>query len=284
MASPLPGGRVLDFPLWGRGTSIVTLDSIPVEEGKQGFLCLLTLNRPEAANAFNSEMIGGLIRALTDSRLQEPGCRALILRGAGPNFCAGADLKEMGAMGTASWEENLAQAERVAEIYRLAWACPVPTIALVRGSCFGGGVGLVAAVDWAIAQPDTRFCLSEVRVGAVAGVILPYLIQKVQTGQLRRWVITAQTIGAEEAYTAGLVQKVSTDVGAEVARLLEGSPEAQRVFKKTHRSLLPALSQEMPQLLAKMRASTSGQEGVQAFLRKRSPHWKAKVPSLDWWG
>ncbi len=265
-------------------SATVRLDFIPIQEGKQGELARITLNRPDAANAFNSEMVNALIEAFQEPRISDSKCRALVLSGVGKHFCAGADLVEMGEMGRAGWEVNLAQATQIASLYHYVRECPVPTIALVHGSCFGGGVGLVAACDWAIAKEDARFCLSEVRVGAVAGVILPYLTDKVEVGALRRWVLQARTLTAEEARNVGLVQSIGNEktVEEELTNLLSGSPEAQRAFKRAHLKMTQHTSTEMAGLLAKMRASASGQEGIQAFLEKRVPRWKATCPKIEW--
>jgi len=261
----------------------VLLKKLPIEQGKQGYFSQLILNRPEAANAFDSNMADAIIQALNSSEIADSACRGLLLMGAGKNFCAGADLKQMGEMGRASWEANLAQAEKIASIYLALRECPVPTVALVQGSCFGGGVGLVAAADWAIAKSDARFCLSEVRVGAVAGVILPVLADKVAAGALRRWVFQGRTLTAQEALNVGLIQAIGdkAEVKEELTALLAGSPEAQRAFKRAHLDLTRHIGKEMPTLLARMRASKSGQEGIQAFLEKRPTTWRATPPDLE---
>jgi len=266
-------------------STTVQLNKVALEPGKPGFLVRLILNRPEAANAFNSEMADALVEALHSPLLKDEGCRALVLSGAGKHFCAGADLKEMGEMGRAPWEENLAQAQKIASIYSALRECPSPTLALVHGSCFGGGVGLVAAADGAVARSDARFCLSEVRVGAVAGVILPYLADKVAAGDLRRWVFQARTLSAEEAREVKLIQRIGgeDEVRDELTALLAGSPDAQRAFKQAHLKMIRHVSDEMPALLARMRGAKSGQEGIGAFLQKRSPSWKAVPPEMTWW-
>lgn len=263
--------------------STVLLHKLPIENGQKGYFSQLILNRPEAANAFDSAMADAILVALASPQITDAACRGLLLMGAGKHFCAGADLKQMGEMGRAPWEENLAQAQKIASIYEAVRECPVPTVALVQGSCFGGGVGLVAAADWAIARADARFCLSEVRVGAVAGVILPFLCDKIAAGDLRRWVFQARTLSAAEALDVGLIQNIGDKsvVKEELTALLAGSPEAQRAFKRAHLDLTRHIGKEMPTLLARMRASKSGQEGIQAFLDKLPTSWTATPPDLE---
>lgn len=274
-ASPTPSGVLLEWA------------ALP---GKAGELAFLTLSRPEASNAFDAAMVDGIERALEEVRAKQSGCRALILRGQGKNFCAGADLGWMKASAELSEAENLAEARKLTKFYDGFYRLPVPTIAVVQGACYGGGVGLAAACDWVIAQPSARFCLSEVKLGVVAAVILPYLVQKIPTSALRRLVLTASLFGADEALRLGLVQRIAGPDAESVLReelrdLLAGAPDAQKVFKGLHQRVVEGefanqdeLQKTLAQTIATMRASPSGRHGLACFVDKKVPNWSVTLP------
>lgn len=254
---------------------------------KAGELAFLTLSRPEAANAFDAAMVAGIEKALGDIKKRLETCRAVILRGEGKSFCAGADLGWMKASAEMTEEENLAEAEKLTRLYEGFYRLPVPTIGVAQGACYGGGVGLIAACDWAIALPSARFCLSEVKLGVVAAVILPYLSHKIPPSALRRLVLGACVFGPDEALRLGLVQRVG---GEEVLRqeldsLLAGSPQAQRVFKALHQRVVEAdfasheeLQSTLARTISSMRASPGGRHGLASFLDKKVPDWSVTLP------
>jgi methylglutaconyl-CoA hydratase len=200
-------------------------------------------------------------------------------------------MRESASLG---YEENVAEAERLARLFSALYELPMPTIAVVQGAAFGGGVGLVACCDWAIAVEGARFCLSEVKVGLVAAVILPYLHHKMVPGELRRLVMTASVFDAEHALRAGLVQRVVSPaeldamLREECAAVLAGEPQIQRTFKANHRKLLDiddklwqAQRTTGVETIAKARVSKTGQAGIRAFLEKRTPEWVLPLPE-EW--
>lgn len=277
----------------GTNASCLSLQFLPVAPRREETIAYLKLNRPAVSNALNGTLIEEMTVALGRVR-QHQGCRALVLSGEGKHFCAGADLDWMRQSAALGYDENIKEAEKLSGLFATLYEMPLPTIALVNGAAFGGGVGLVACCDWAIALPSARFCLSEVKVGLVAAVILPYLSQKMPPAELRRLVMTAAVFGANEAAREGLVQKVAnTDAEAEkilredLRLVLAGEPSIQKVFKLNHRRMLEALSPWRDQLetgietIANARISPTGQAGIKAFLEKRTPDWV--VPLDDNW-
>ena len=258
--------------------------------GRAGDIAQLVLNRPEAANAFNAEMVEGILSQIRTIMARKETCRAVVLRAQGKHFCAGADLTWMKTSAELSEAENVTEADKLTDLFRALYRMPIPTIAMVQGACYGGGVGLVAACDWAIASPDARFCLSEVKLGVVAAVILPYLSQKIPTSALRRLVLTASVFGPQEALGWGLVQKVAqedpkTILRQELNAVLVGAPQAQQVFKQLHQRLVEGdfadekdLHSTLAQTISRMRASESGRHGMDCFFKKKQPDWVATLP------
>ena len=260
----------------------------------EGPLGVLTLNRPEVSNAFNAEMISEICQHFETITSQGEACRALVIKGAGKHFSGGADLEWMKRSSELGYDENLAEADKLSVLFASLCHLPVPTLAVVHGAAFGGAVGLVACCDFAIALDDAKFCLSEVRVGVVAAVILPYLADKMSPGQLRRYVLTGRVFTSREALDSGLVQRTVSQgrldeaLREELELLLKGSPTAQRTFKSLHQGVQKGpfdhwkLQQKtMVETIARMRVSPSGQKGMQAFLTKSTPDWVAALPK-DW--
>ncbi|MGH8378954.1 MAG: enoyl-CoA hydratase-related protein, partial [Gammaproteobacteria bacterium] len=210
----------------------------------------------------------------------------VILTGAGKSFSAGADLNWMRSMAQFSEEENIEDALKLAELMDVLNTLRKPTIARVNGAVYGGGVGLVACCDIAVAADEAKFCLSEVRLGLVPSVISPYVIAAIGAHQARRYFLTADAISAQEAKEIGLVHEVVTAekldeaVNREVDLLLKAGPKALTACKEliaanaaASVSARRALKQKTAQLIAQLRVSPEGQEGLAAFLEKRIPQW-----------
>jgi methylglutaconyl-CoA hydratase len=246
-------------------------------------IATITLNRPLIHNAIDDQLILELMNVLRELE-QKPQVRAVLLTAAGPSFCAGADLQWMRRMSTASQDENLRDAEQLAGMLRRLNIFPRPTVALVQGSAYGGGVGLVAACDVAIASEGSNFSLSEVKLGLIPAVISPYVIAAMGARAARRYFLTGERFSAEEALRLGLVHEtVPADhllrtADRVIASILEGGPrahaEAKRlVFDVAGKPIEPAVIDETTRRIAAIRASPEGREGVAAFLDKRKPNW-----------
>lgn len=245
----------------------------------------ITLNRAEKHNAFDAGIIAALTGALQDAE-RNRDVRVVVLTGAGKSFSAGADLGWMKSMAGYSEDENLEDSLKLAELMQVLDNLRKPTIARVNGHVFGGGVGLVSCCDIAIAVQGARFALSEVKLGLVPAVISPYVIAAIGERHARRFFLTAEAMDATVAQRIGLVHEVvSADaldeaVKKEIALLLQGGPEAQAAAKHLVRQVCHAdidaenhLRQTTAELIAQVRVSDEGQEGLSAFLEKRKPSW-----------
>ncbi|MCB9947700.1 MAG: enoyl-CoA hydratase/isomerase family protein [Rhodospirillaceae bacterium] len=244
----------------------------------------VTLNRPSVHNAFNDAVIAEMTGVL--ERLgADPALRVLVLRANGKSFSAGADLGWMQRMAGYSRDENLADARALARLMHVLDRVPVPTVALVQGAAFGGGVGLIACCDIAIAADTATFALTEVKLGIIPAVISPFVVQAIGVRAARRYLLSAERFDAAEAYRLGLVHRVVAPETLEEAladqlrRLFDCGPQAQReakdlIFAVAHRP--PAdLAEETAARIARVRASAEGREGVGAFLERRKPAWQA---------
>lgn len=240
----------------------------------------VTLNRPDVHNAFDD----ALIAALTDSFTQigrDASVRVIVLKGAGVSFCAGGDLTWMARMAGYSHAENLEDARGLQRMFAAIADCPKVTIAQVHGAAMGGGAGLVAACDIAIAATEAKFAFSEVRLGLAPAVIAPYVLQKVTPGAARALFVTGERFSAEEALRIGLVQQVTpagelaAAVQRKVEQVLPAGPEAIAAVKRLLRSLAGRTPVEAAEAtvecLAALRVGQEGQEGIHAFLEKRKP-------------
>ncbi len=265
--------------------SAAILSWTPPLPGGHGRIAVLTLNRPEVANSFNEEIIRDLTQQLGTVAATKD-CRALVLRGAGKHFSAGADLAWMKASAQLSLEGNAKDAKTLIHLFEALCHLPVPTIALVTGSAFGGAVGLAACCDVALAADNARFCLSEIRLGLLPAVILPYLARKMLPGQLRRHALTGRLFNAQEALAFGLVQRVAPEAGLqdalreELNGILAGSPEAQAALKELlHRVVSDSFKQgpHTAEAIATQRVSPSGQAGLASFFDKRPTPWSAEL-------
>lgn len=253
----------------------------PILFAQNGAIAAVTLNRPEKRNAFDDALIGALDDALAVVEA-DPSIRVLLLDGQGDHFSAGADLDWMRRMAERDERANAADARAFADTLARLDRLPVPTIAVVRGSVFGGGVGLVAACDIAIADMTARFCLSEVRLGLVPAVIGPYLLRAVGERWARRLMLTAEVVPADMARALGLVHEIGASPDARVAELVDlilaGAPRAQAEAKAlaracANRPLDDALIADTAALIARLRAAPEGREGIAAFLARRTPSW-----------
>ncbi|WP_340119992.1 enoyl-CoA hydratase/isomerase family protein [Pelagibius sp. 7325] len=244
----------------------------------------ITLTRAEVHNAFNEALIAELTAALA-GLAEDPRVRVVVLAAQGPSFSAGADLNWMKAMASYSRAENLEDARRLARLMRSLNELPKPTVALVQGPAYGGGVGLIACCDVVVAVEEAKFCLSEVKLGLIPAVISPYVVATIGEAAARRYFLTAETFSSWEAQRLGLVHEV-VDRGALETRgrqvidaLLQGGPAAQSaakdlVFAVAGRSVDDALVEETAGRIATLRASDEGREGIAAFLEKRRPTWR----------
>ncbi|MDW5445130.1 enoyl-CoA hydratase/isomerase family protein [Polaromonas sp. SM01] len=246
-------------------------------------LATITLNRPEVRNAFNDEVIAELTAAFRALGERED-VRCIVLAASGTAFCAGADLNWMKRMAGYTREENLADASALAEMLRVVYACPKPTIARVQGDAYAGGTGLVAACDIAVSVDSAQYCLSEVKLGLIPATISPYVIRAMGARAAHRYFLTAERFDAAEALRIGFVHEVvSADrldgKVAELAQaLVNAGPQAVRLCKKLVQDVAEqAISPELEQLtvegIADIRVSPEGREGVQSFLQKRKPNW-----------
>jgi methylglutaconyl-CoA hydratase len=246
-------------------------------------VAMVALARPELHNAFNETLIAELTRALAALDADD-SVRAVILLGQGRSFCAGADLNWMKKMAGYGHAENVADATALATMLAALAGLSKPTIARVHGAVYGGGVGLVAACDVAIAAQDATFSLSEAKLGLVPATISPYVVEAIGARAARRYCLTAERFTAAEAYRIGLVHDIvpADELDARVNELLGtlllAGPGAQAAAKEliravAHQPIDARIIAETAERIALVRASAEGREGVAAFLDKRAPAW-----------
>ncbi len=260
--------------------------TIELIDDPRGF-ATLWLNRPDKNNAFNAQMIRELILALDEVQSQ-PALRFLLVRGRGKHFSAGADLAWMQQAAELDYNTNLDDARELAELmYNLA-KLKIPTLAVVQGAAFGGALGLISCCDMAIAADDAQFCLSEVRISLAPAVISPFVVQAIGERAARRYALTAERFSAQRAQQIGLIAEhypltaLDEQAALWVDNLLLNSPQAMRASKDLLREvgsgeLTPALRRYCESAIARIRTSAEGQEGLRAFLNKRSPGWQAQA-------
>ena len=243
------------------------------------------LNRPEVRNAFNEELIAALTQTFVALSV-EPGLRVIVLGARGKAFCAGADLNWMRAMADYSWEQNRADAQKLADMLWALDQCPVPVVGRVQGDCYAGGMGLAAICDVLVASDNATFCLSEARLGLLPATISPYVIRALGQQASRRYMVTAERFSAVEAQRHGLVhrlcapEQLDSEVATLVATLVANGPLATRACKLLVRDvsaapMSEALRADTARRIADIRASDEGKEGLQSFLQKRPPAWLA---------
>ncbi len=246
----------------------------------------ITLNRPDLHNAFDDALISALNTILQQLQDNE-AVKVVVLAAAGKSFSAGADLNWMKRMAGYSYEENKRDAQALSELMRTLKFLKQPTIARVQGATFGGGVGLVACCDMAVASTNASFCLSEVKIGLIPAIISPYVLAAIGERAMRRYALTAETMQAEEAQRLGLVTVVAEPEQLDEALqnllrgLLQNSPQAMMAVKTlvNRVSNNPYDERHLPlnaEAIATIRVSPEGQEGLNAFLNKRKPAWLPK--------
>jgi methylglutaconyl-CoA hydratase len=243
-----------------------------LEVERDGPILRLTLARPERRNAFDAALIAELHRAFADVG----DARVVVLAGDGPSFCAGADVDWQRASIDLSFDENVEDALRLYRMLAAIDACPAPVVARVQGYALGGGSGLVACADIALAGPDAVFGFTEVRLGIIPAVISPFVHAKIGA-QARRYFLSGERFNAETALRIGLVHELADDLEGAVERvvseLLQSGPQATRAAKRLLREQ-PAGGEELARIAAEMRAGDEGQEGLRSFLEKRLPSWR----------
>jgi methylglutaconyl-CoA hydratase len=243
----------------------------------------ITLNRPEIRNAFNDVLIGEIHQAF-DAVSRRSDVRCVVLAANGPAFCAGGDLNWMRRMADYTREQNLADAQALAQMLHTLDQCPHPTIARVQGDVFAGGLGLLSACDVVVSADSATFCLSEVRIGLIPATISPYVVRAIGARAARRYFMTAERFSAAEAHRIGLVHEsvpadqLDATVQTLVQTLCANSPMAVRDAKRLVDTVAgqvidEALIARTVAGIADSRASVEGKEGVQAFLDKRKPNW-----------
>lgn len=254
-----------------------------VEES--GGVLLVTLNRPEVHNAFNEELIAEAIDLFRT--IGQRDVRAVVLRGSGSNFCAGADLNWMSQMVRYTREQNIKDSANLAQMYAAINECPLPVIGRIQGAAIGGGVGLVAVCDIAICTRDAKFGLAEVKLGIIPAVISPYVISKIGASHARALFLTGERFDAERALRVALVHRVVEDTTAldaavndAIEQIKSSGPEAVRECKKliehvASHELVDAIPYTI-EAIATRRVSQEGQSGMNAFLKKEKPPWVSR--------
>ncbi|MBA3953547.1 MAG: enoyl-CoA hydratase/isomerase family protein [Rubrobacter sp.] len=243
----------------------------------------VSLARPDSHNALNANLIGELTRVFDDLAGDE-GVRVVVLAGEGRSFCAGADVGYMRDTADLSYEQNLEDAGRLGAMFRAVDECPKPVVAKIRGAAMGGGAGLVAAADVAVADEGARFAFSEVRLGIAPATIAPFVVRKIGASHARSLFLTGERFGAARAREIGLVHEsvpsddLDTAVEEKVGQLLQGGPQAQAAVKALLRQLESVEPMDAPglmsRLISELRSGEEGQEGLAAFLEKRGPRWR----------
>ncbi|GAB4169527.1 MAG: enoyl-CoA hydratase/isomerase family protein [Calditrichia bacterium] len=254
-----------------------------IEIERDGHITTVWLNRPRVHNAFDEHMIAELNQVVEDLK-QDTNTRILIFRGRGKSFCAGADLNWMKRMSEYSYEENMQDSRELARLMYAIYTFPKPTIAVLHGAVIGGGNGIASACDMAFCESDTTFSLSEVKIGLVPSVIGPYVIKRVGEYNARMLMLSGLRFKGADAEKYGLVNGHfnQDDLEAKVAEtvkfLLTSGPEAMRMCKElifnlvNHMSMQEAL-EYTSKIIADVRASDEGKEGIASFLEKRKPDW-----------
>lgn len=243
----------------------------------------ITLNRPELHNAFNDEMIRELEATFADVG-KSPDVRVVILQAEGKSFCAGADLNWMKRMIDYSFEENVVDALGLARMLKVIHDCPKPVIARVHGAAFGGGVGLIAACDFAVAIETATFALTEVKLGLLPAVISPFVLKKMPASAAQRYFLTAERFDAQEALRTGLIagvvnteEELDAWIQDRIKALKANGPEAVSTCKVLINDVLAfqweAAMRLTSEMIAGRRISEEGQEGMKSFLEKRPPNW-----------
>ena len=241
------------------------------------------LNRPDVRNAFNDEVIAVLTQTF-NSLSQDADLRVVVLAAHGKAFCAGADRNWMRTMASYSWYQNMADAQKLADMLWAIYQCPVPVVGRVQGDCYAGGMGLASVCDVLVATDNTTFCLSEARLGLLPATISPYVVRAMGEQAARRYFVSAERFSAAQARDMGMVHELCTaeELDARIAQIVStlaaNGPQATRACKQLVRDvasvpLTAQLRTETARRIADVRASAEGSEGLQSFLQKRQPSW-----------
>jgi methylglutaconyl-CoA hydratase len=244
---------------------------------------IITLNRPDVHNAFDPEMVRALTAVLADIAADD-AVRAVVIAGAGKSFCAGADIAHMRQSARFTKAQNYKAASESARMFQALYALNKPTVAAVHGAVRGGGCGIVAACDIAIATRTATFRLSEVKIGVIPAMISPYVIGAIGERQSRRYMLSGEEFDAAEAWRIGLVhdiveeEELVTRVGTMLGQLYSSGPRAVHAIKQlipqsAHSLIGPDIINATAQRIAEIRATPEAQEGLSAFLEKRKPKW-----------
>ncbi len=255
-----------------------------IEVVRDGPVARVWLNRPEQHNALSPAMVAELTEAL-HGVAHEATVRVVVLGGHGPSFCAGADIGAMKASGALSFDENLAEAQRLGRMFATLAELPQPVVGRIHGNVYGGGVGLLCATDIPVAAEDSRFGLTEVRLGILPALISPYVIRRLGDRNARELMLTGERIDAAAALRVHLVQHVcplhelDARVEERVQALLAGGPAAQTRIKTLLKLYADSGWEEyraaLPRVLAEMRSGAEAHEGLSAFFEKRKPAWQS---------
>ena len=260
-----------------------------IDSSRPDVIAVVTICREDAANSFNQDVILGLTQVFLEVAKAQH-VRALVLRGRGKHFSAGADLGWMKDAAKLSYEENLSDAGKLTQMFESLYQLKIPTLGLLHGSVFGGAVGLAACCDIVLADTHTKFCLSEVKLGLLPAVIYPYLAHRIHKGQLRRLSVTARLFQAEEALNNGLVDQIfdsesrSRMLREELNLILAASPQAISLLKTLHHTLEKdnfMQSDDTGKAISKARTSAEGQAGLASFFAKQQSPWTCKL-SEEW--
>lgn len=249
---------------------------------KAGDIARISFNRPDVHNAFNAVMIREMDDAFGKAAA-EPDVRVVVLTGEGKSFCAGADLNWMREVIRFSYEQNLKESFELAELMEKIYFLPKPTIARVNGATIGGGTGFLSACDIAVASEDAKFGLSEVKIGLVPAAISPYVIRRIGESRAREYFLTGERFNARKALALGLVNRVVPHKNLDSAvdeltrLLLTSGPQAlancKELIQKVPGMTLEEAKAYTARMIANLRISEEGQEGMAAFLEKRKPRW-----------
>lgn len=243
----------------------------------------ITLNRPELHNAFNDELINELIATLGELEKNDL-VRVIVLTGVGKSFCAGADLNWMKRMKNYSFEENLADSQNLAELFTVLNQSSRPTIARMNGAALGGGAGLIACCDYVIAVDTAQVGFTEVRLGLVPAVISPFVIAKIGESQARATFMSGVRFNTHRAMSMGLIHQISSfdkideDLEVVINDFLQAAPNASMIAKKlvatvVRKNTIEEAREATCELIARVRSSSEGQEGMSALLEKRKASW-----------
>ena len=239
-------------------------DEVPLIVERDGEALMLSLNNTQKKNALTSEMMGALSGILEDVKNYD-GLRVIVIKGNGSVFCSGADIN--------TWNP-----EELQELLFSLSDCPVPTIAHVHGVCFGGGMGLASACDFVIAEEGTKFGFPEVKIGMIPAVISPYVSRKMSISRMRELFITGESFGIRQAYDFGFLYTLDSDIEKLTGKIRKGAPLAQSFIKKllseeVDKDYIDERDSHLAELITQIREGSEGQEGIAAFLQKRSPSW-----------